>query len=218
MTSWLSSWFGGDSTPETRPKVGATMPTPEEMVETLGETVEDLRHKRMKAMQQVHKLTKEAKTLHAAGKMSESRACLKRRAVYQKQAEQLEAQIGNMEQTLMAVESTATGIDVAQNMKTGANAMKQLLTQTSVEEVHEAADDLQEAMTDATEIMNAVSTPFVFGEPVGEADLDAEMASWNDDGDGNDKDTIPAMPDVPVQKVVQKTPARAEKNEQLALH
>ncbi len=231
MTSWLPTWLGGtpaSNTSAARPTVGGSMPTTEEMVESLGETVEDLRHKRIIALQRSKKLEKEAKQLHAQGRKAEALSLMKRRATYQTQVRQLEAQIGNMEQTLMAVESTATGIDVANGMKNGAGAMKHLLEQTSVDEVHEAADELQDAMTDATEIMDAVSRPLQLGNAVEEDDLEAEMASWND-GNGNDKvgatqsattvpdatqlDDMPALPSVPT-----KTRAQPEKNEFIALH
>lgn len=228
MTSWLPTWLGGTPATNTsvaRPTVGGSMPTTEEMVESLGETVEDLRHKRILALQRSKKLEKEAKQLHALGKKAEAMSLMKRRATYQTQVRQLEAQIGNMEQTLMAVESTATGIDVANGMKNGAGAMKQLLEQTSVDEVHEAADDLQEAMSDATEIMDAVSRPLQLGNAVEEEDLEAEMASWND-GNGNQAlttapslpqsstpDDMPALPNVPT-----KTRTQPEKNESIALH
>lgn len=211
MTSWLTSWFSASS--PARPSIAATAPTVEETAETIQSTIDGLSHKRLMCLRNIHKIEKEAKKFHLEGKVDQAKSCLRRKAAYTTQVRQLETQIANLEQTLMAVESTATGIDVANSMKGGAGAMQSLLQQTSVDEVHEAADDLQEAVSDASEIMDAVSAPIHLGTPVDDDALDAELASWassssRNDGGGKELE----LPSVPAVVKTQKVRSEPSKN------
>lgn len=220
MMSWWSSWW--TPTPQqahAKPRIAASLPTTEEMVENLNDTVDNLRHKRIVMLQKCSKLEREAKELHSNGKTAQAKACLKRKTIFQNQANQLEVQIGNMEQTLMAVESTATGIDVAHSMRDGANTMKSLLKETSVDEVHDAAETLEEAMAEATEVMDAVSRPIQMGNKVDEDELEAEMASWSNNGDGNDNEKLlHQLNSLKAPEESEKPHSNSETNEPLTAH
>ena len=169
-------------------------------IEQLNDSLDALISRRMQAAHRAHQLETEAKKHHANGKMDLARAALKRKATYTHQMAQLDGQIAKMEQTTIAVESTAATVDVAQSMKAGSVALQTMLKQTSIVDIETVADDLEDNMIQAGELGEALSRPFGgMGTTVEDEDLDAEMSGWNVGNNGRPIMDIPSPPSTPIQ-------------------
>lgn len=198
MSGWWASLFGGGDDNREYSKPLLEPVSTEDTMDSLQDNVNGLRHKRMQLLRNKQKADKETKDFYAKKEIEQAKAALKRSKIYAAQIQQLEGQISNLEQTSMAVEGMATALTVAESMKHGAAAMKTLTSQMSVDEVHDAADMLQDAVSESHELIEAVSQPLILGTPVDDDDLLAEMASWGG-GNGGGEQVI-ELPSVPVSK------------------
>lgn len=182
MSSWLPTWLGGTPSPtvqatrarDIRPPVTKTT---SEVIEQLDDTMEGLETRILKAEQEAYTLEKRAKDLHKKGNKKQAIALMTQKKQKDKQIEQLQGQVLNMQQASSAVQHTAVAIDVAAGMRDGADMMKEMLQQVSVDDVTSAADDMAENIGQAEQLFDALSTP-MGAVPVDEDDMDATFAQW----------------------------------------
>ena len=175
-------WVKGCFAPAPAPVRNEPSTTPEESQKLLNESIVGLRFRRLQTIKKIQDVEKEARQLHANGNKAGALSSLKRKKTLETQLRQLDGQLQNLEQTNMAVDNAAASLDVAHGMKSGSVAIKSIMSQMSVEEVEDIAEDLSEAMTDVHDITEAVSRPFALHETVDESDLEAEMSSWGNNG------------------------------------
>lgn len=163
------------------------------------DTVDGLTAKRMQLLQKSHNALKEAKEFKTQGNATRAMACMKQKQHYDQQAKMYEGMILNMEKTSMALESTATTVQVAKTMKSGTTQMKNILKDVSIDDVDTIADDLDDSMRDATEIANALSRPMGMNDPEEDELIMAEMDGWEDDKVVVEK--VIDFPELPERKI-----------------
>lgn len=181
MSSWLPTWLGGTPSPNVKADARDIRPpvtkTTSEVIEQLDDTMEGLETRILKAEQEAYLLEKKARDLHKKGNKKQAMAIMTQKKQKDKQIEQLQGQVLNMQQASSAVQNTAVAMDVANGMRDGADMMKEMLQQVSVDDVTTAADDMAENIGQAEELFNALSTPMGTA-PVDEDDMNATFAQW----------------------------------------
>jgi hypothetical protein len=171
MWNW---WYGEKKPPTEEKSLGQS-------INESMDTVDGLTAKRMQLLQKSHNALKEAKEFKKQGNAARAMSCMKQKQHYDQQAKMYEGMILNMEKTSMALESTATTVQVAKTMKSGTTQMKNILKDVSVDDVDTIADDLDDSMRDATEIANALSRPMGMNDPEEDDLIMAEMEGWEDE-------------------------------------
>jgi len=218
MSGFLGSLFGSSSKPAPAPKV----PTANDSIKNMKSTQDLLRKK-----QQVLEAKIQGETENAARlaklmktnprKKSEALMHLKKKKLYEQQAEQLDGQILNLEQTIFAIEKADFNKHIINAQK---EATKVLQHQTQemgdVDQVEDLLADLDEAVQDVNEMAELVSAPQDFGTNIDDDDLLAELDDLELQGNESEVDawerqnlgpqpaqpvaqpTMPTMPQAPV--------------------
>ncbi|ORY46092.1 hypothetical protein BCR33DRAFT_160417 [Rhizoclosmatium globosum] len=100
---------------------------------------------------------------------------LKRKKIYQDQADKIMGSRMTLEQQMLAIESANVNLETMNAMKAGAEAMKSIHGSLNVEKVDETMEDIREQMDLANELSDAISAPVNFGTEIDEDELDAEL-------------------------------------------
>ncbi|KAL5047996.1 vacuolar-sorting protein snf7 [Aspergillus fruticulosus] len=105
-----------------------------------------------------------------------AKAALRRKKVHEKNLEQTQAQIVQLEQQIYSIEAANINHETLAAMKAAGAAMEKIHNGMTVEQVDETMtrDKLRELQTVNDEIAIAITNPG-FGEQVDEEDLDAEL-------------------------------------------
>lgn len=196
MSWWLPTWAGGKPAAATA-SPGIRAPPPKNAAETvqqLDDNIEALESRRIQAEFKSLELKEEARKHHAAGDKTRAMAAMRRKKTYDAQIKQYDGQIQKMEQTSMAVDSTAASADIAASLKDASTTMKDALAQMSIDDIDQVAGDIEEHIGDAHEASEALSRPLLVGEVLDDDDLEAEMAGWDDNGDGQNMVELPSVP------------------------
>lgn len=184
------NWWYGEKKPVEEKSLGQS-------INDSIDTVDGLIGKRMQLLQKSHNALKEAKEFKKQNP-TRAMACMKQKQHYDQQAKMYEGMILNMEKTSMALESTATTVQVAKTMKSGTAQMKNILKDVSIDDVDTIADDLDDSMRDANEIANALSRPMGMNDPDEDELIMAEMNGWEDD---EKVEKIIDFPELPERKI-----------------
>ena len=174
------------------PTAAAPAPTTEEVLELTANSIDGLRMRRIRTLKKVHDLETEAKNLQKNGDHKQALEKLKQAQTWKKQASDMEAQILKLEQTNMAIDNTAVAADVVKSMKQGSEAIKSTLKTVTVDDAENAADDLEDAVTESKDLLQAVSRPFGINtlDDDEEALLLKQLEDWKNDQKTQDKPTV----------------------------
>lgn len=191
---WAWGWFSGK-----------TAPPPEESSKSLGDTINEsmdgidaLTAKRIQLLQRSHLALKEAREFNSQGNTARAMECMKKKQYYDQQAKVYDGMILNMEKASMAMESTATTVQVAKTMKEGTLGMKAILKQVNIDDVDTIADDLDDSMREANEMSNALSRPMGNVDPEEDDLILAEMEKW----EIKEEEKVISLPDLPQKKPI----------------
>ncbi|KAJ3285317.1 ESCRT-III subunit protein snf7 [Rhizoclosmatium sp. JEL0117] len=148
--------------------------TPKDAIVKLRESIEML-DKREKHL--TTKIEAELKTAKANATKNRKLAlmALKRKKIYQDQADKIMGSRMTLEQQMLAIESANVNLETMNAMKAGAEAMKSIHGSLNVEKVDETMEDIREQMDLANELSDAISAPVNFGTEIDEDELDAEL-------------------------------------------
>ena len=100
---------------------------------------------------------------------------LRRKKRLEKQLQQIDGTVSTIEFQREALENAQTNTEVLKNMGFAAKALKAAHQQLDVDDVHDLMDDIQEQNELATEISDALSSPFGLNQDIDEDDLLAEL-------------------------------------------
>lgn len=101
--------------------------------------------------------------------------CLKRKKAYEAQIGRLSGARMTLEEQVMAIESANVNLEAMNAMRTGAQTMKSIHKNMSVDQVDDTMADIQEQMDVANEISDAISQP-IGSDMYGDFDdLEAEL-------------------------------------------
>ncbi|KAL4761640.1 ESCRT-III subunit protein SNF7 [Aspergillus foveolatus] len=103
-----------------------------------------------------------------------AKAALRRKKVHEKNLEQTQAQIVQLEQQIYSIEAANINHETLAAMKAAGDAMEKIHNGMTVEQVDETMDKLREQQAINDEIAIAITNPG-FGEQVDEEDLEAEL-------------------------------------------
>lgn len=183
---WVSSWFSSPAPPSADPREG---------IEQTANSLDAMNAKRLQAMKRSSDLLKEAKKHKTDGDEKRAMMCMKRRNQIEQTIRQMEGQILNLEKTSFVLDSTANTVDLANTMKTGSTAIKTMLSEVSIDDVDQIADDLDDGIRDASELANALARPMGGGVEDNEEleeNILQQMNSWE-----IEPEKVYDLPDVP---------------------
>lgn len=175
--NWFMSWFGGGDPP----KVAQT-PDSSSILEgtATASTRLAMREKQLKA--KADKMEQEARALNTAGKRPQAMALMRQRQTVLRTLTQIQGQKANLEQTALAVESTAIAADVLGYMKDSSAVLTAQMQQLKVDEATDVTDELAEVMREAADAVDAISRPLLGGaDPEMDEDIEGQMREWDDE-------------------------------------
>lgn len=105
---------------------------------------------------------------------TEARRLLGKTKIYEKQVRQMEAQLMNLESVRIALEGSAITQEVFNSMTNGARVLTEGMP--NGDRVDDILADTEEALEQASDVSDALSTPISIGVPLDDDDLDAELA------------------------------------------
>ena len=170
---------------------------------------------REKALELAKKGTAKAK--------SEAKRILGKTKIYEKQVKQMEAQLMNLESVRIALEGSAITQEVFNSMNNGARVLNDGLPNGDA--LDDILADTEEALEQASEVSEALSSKLSIGVPIDDDDLEAELEEMMGEEEPDeleellkDKEgpvTFPkvpatAIPNVPVAKEPSEDPVLAE--------
>ncbi|XP_045762400.1 charged multivesicular body protein 4b [Maniola jurtina] len=200
--SFLGKLFGG--------KKEEKGPTTHEAIQKLRET-EELLVKKQEFLER--KIEGEIQTARKHGTKNKRAAiaALKRKKRYEKQLNQIDGTLTQIEAQREALEGANTNAQVLNTMRDAANAMKLAHKDIDVDKVHDIMDDIAEQHDISREITDAISNNVAFPNDIDEDELERELEELEQEE--LDKEmigiSVPAdnLPDVPATEPV---PAKAK--------
>jgi charged multivesicular body protein 4 len=194
IPSW---WWGSQQQQPT--KTPSTM----EVVNQTDDSIDGLECRIMQARKKAHDLLKEAQQEKDKKRQLQ---LMRRKQQYDKQIQQMELQVANLEQTSNVVMSASMAQDVVGAMKNGSNAIKGITSTISVDEVEDVTDELNNNMQDMNDIQSALSRPIgmdVLDQEEQNEDILKEIASWSEKEDTEVAQRIEQeMPTIPKKVAV----------------
>jgi Snf7 len=163
--SWLVSWWTGS---HATPEIGET-------ISTNIDNKDALIAKRMQLLKRSADLLKEAK----ASPKARAITLLKQRQQVEQQAAVYEGMIANVEKTTMALDSAATSVQLARTMKQSSVNMKQLMTEVTVGDVDQIADELDDNLSDVRALTDALSRPMGMDIEDADEDIARQLQEWD---------------------------------------
>jgi len=158
---------------------------PAESIKKLRSTI-DMLDKREQHLERKAQLeVAEAKKKLAAKNRRGAMMCLKRKKAYEAQIQRLSGARMTLDEQVMAIESANVNLEAMNAMRTGAQTMKQLHKNMSVDQVDDTMAEIQEQMDVAAEISQAIAQP-IGDSMADEDDLEAELEALEQE-DLNDK-------------------------------
>jgi len=149
-------------------------PTPKETITKMRETIEMLEKRENHLQNKINFELQEAKKFIAAKNKRAAMMCVKRKKAYEVQIEKMSGARMTIDAQLMAIEGASVSLDTMNVMKMGAQTMKSIHNNITIEDVDNTMEDIQEQMSIANEINEAISQP-LGGAEYDEDDLNAEL-------------------------------------------
>jgi len=144
-------------------------------IERLNETLEML-EKREALLHK--KMAEEIRKAKEYTKMKNKRAalqCLKRKKMYEAQADQLANQQLRIHDQKIMLEGAKATTETVSAMRSGAEAMKKLQKETNIDDVDKTMEEITEQTENLRQINDALGQPVGFAAEIDEDDLDAEL-------------------------------------------
>lgn len=170
------------------------------------------------------RLVQRAREAKKKGQTKVALNLLKLKKVKTNEVEQVEAQLLNLHQMVQTIDSKQNESQVLQAMSKGKDALQKLHEETSVDDVLDLMDQIQEqneVEKEISDILQGVPSLSIDDEAAVEAELEALMQA---EGISTPATTEPALPDVPTTKPLPVAPtdkllqtATAEADERVAL-
>ena len=149
--------------------------TPKDSISKLRETL-DLLDKREQFLQKkIQDELNKARELNDKKNKRGALICLKKKHVYETQAEKLSGTKMALEQQVMTLEGANVSVEAMKALKAGAASMKSIHKELDVDKINDVMDDVNEQMDLAREIQDAISTPLAGGDVVDEDELLREL-------------------------------------------
>ena len=124
----------------------------------LNETIENIGKKEDHLQRKMDAEVANAMKFNAAGKKREAVQCIKKKKLYEQQLNQLGTTKINLENTRLTMESMNMTAEIIDTQKVVTTSMQaQMKKMGGVEKVEEQMDAMDDAMTDAQEIQNAMN-------------------------------------------------------------
>ncbi|KAL6079608.1 ESCRT-III subunit protein snf7 [Balamuthia mandrillaris] len=147
--------------------------SPKESIAKLRETLDMLEKREDYLQKKIDKEIQFAK-LHASKNKRAALMALKRKKTYEQQRDKISGAMSTIEQQLMAIEGAAVSLEAMKAMRIGAQAMRGIHGEISIDKVDDTMDEIKEQMDIAAEINDAISQPL--GDPIDEDELERELA------------------------------------------
>ncbi|KAL2821063.1 Snf7-domain-containing protein [Aspergillus granulosus] len=162
----FSSWFGGAAAQKRKdaPKNAILM-----LREQLGMLQKRKNHLETQVLEQ-EAIAKKNVTSNKNAALS----ALRRKKVHEKNLEQTEAQIAQLEQQVYSIEAANINYETLNAMKAAGAAMEKIHNGLTIEKVDEAMEKLREQQDLNNEIAEAITRP-PYGEQLDEEDLEQEL-------------------------------------------
>ena len=172
----LSSWWSGNSTPQQLERPNPDTPLPP--------SVESEIHKktvqRAQFARDIEILGKDARKLFKAGDKSGASIALKKRKQKEKRLCNLDNQLMNLEQTMIAIENASNARNMVDVTKQNISQMSTQMATLSVEDVEDVYNEQDDLIQNTMGITDIISKPFDFGEEFDD-DIDSQMKEWEDE-------------------------------------
>ena len=101
--------------------------------------------------------------------------CLKRKKMYEAQADQLANQQLRIHDQKIMLEGAKATTETVSAMRSGAQAMKKLQKETNIDDVDKTMEEITEQTENLRQINDALGQPIGFATEIDEDDLDAEL-------------------------------------------
>ncbi|XP_049850818.1 charged multivesicular body protein 4c-like [Schistocerca gregaria] len=149
-------------------------PPPSETILKLRKTLEQL-EKREDYLELKVKAELETAKKNASINRRAALMALKKKRIYEQQIEKMVNVRVTLEAQIIAIESASTNLVIVNSMVEGSLALKQINERMTIEKVEDTMDNIQEQITLANDIVEAISTPLM--NDLDEEDLNAELES-----------------------------------------
>lgn len=150
-------------------------PTPQETITKMRETLEMLEKRERHLQNKINNETLEAKKFMAAKNKRAALMCLKRKKAYENQIEKMSGARMTIDSQLMAIEGANVSLETMNVMKMGAQTMRSIHNNLTVEDVDNTMEEIQEQLTINNEINEAISNPIGGINDFDEDELNAEL-------------------------------------------
>jgi len=150
-------------------------PTPQETITKMRETLEMLEKRERHLQNKMNNEMLEAKKFMAAKNKRAAMMCLKRKKAYENQVEKMSGARMTIDSQLMAIEGANVSLETMNVMKMGAQTMRSIHNNLTVEDVDTTMEEIQEQLTINNEINEAISNPIGGINDFDEDELNAEL-------------------------------------------
>jgi len=175
-------------------------PTPKESITKLRETLEMLEKREAYLQNKINHELQEAKKFMAGKNKRAAMMCLKRKKTYEAQIEKIAGARMTIETQVMAIEGANVSLEAMGAMRMGAQAMKTIHKNITIDEVDNTMEEIREQMDIASEINDAISQP-LGGEVYDEDELSAELEALEQESLDAQLLSVNAPSVVPQEKV-----------------
>jgi len=174
-------------------------PTPRESISKMKETVEMLEKREAFLQNKINHEVQEAKKFMLAKNKKAAMMCLKRKKTYEQQIDKIAGARLTIDTQVSAIEGANVSLEAMNAMKMGAQTMKDIHKNITVEVVDNTMDLIRDQMDIANEINDAISQPL--GNTLFDEDeLNAELEALEQE-DLDQQFLSIQTPSVPVAKV-----------------
>jgi charged multivesicular body protein 4 len=150
-------------------------PTTAESIHKIKETMDMLDKRERYLQKKIDDQLAEAKNFSRQKNKRAALTCLKRKKLLEAQQQKLEGSRLKLEETVMTLESASINAEIVTSHQIASNALKNVHSNMSIDQVDRVADDLQEQMDIANEIGDAIAQPMGQMAGLDEDELNEEL-------------------------------------------
>ena len=182
--------------------------TPVQAVSALEAQVSQQRKRQEHLSTKMNDCVEEARAHLKAGRKTQATAALKRKKMYEQQANSLDATINNLENQILTLQGAQNNVEVVNSMITANQALKKIHKGINADKVDQIREDLEEQQDIANEIQDIISQPSL--GMTDDADIEDELNMLDEEVTNEQFDVGSAPISAPVS---QATPSVATKSE-----
>ncbi|CAK9060002.1 Vacuolar-sorting protein snf7 (Vacuolar protein-sorting-associated protein 32), partial [Durusdinium trenchii] len=188
------------SQPAKKPQVSETLDQAAKLKATVGRLEQRRDFIEKKMMNEL----KQAKAKNQRGDKKGALAHLRRKKLYEKEVEKINNGMLNLEQQVMAIESSSVTVDIVNAMKTGKSAMQQVTAGLDPDAVADLQDDIADLSARQNEIDDVLAAPIGLDD---QGELEDELAELEAAELEEGLDALPAVPTQADETPIEKLPA-----------